>query len=256
MERITQMYSAFGWHLKGNLMRKYNLRVAKNMKEPCLFFGCYGSQIEKALKWADKAKVVIWWSGSDITYVFRNNSHADTVRNHPNISHIATVNFIERDLQRLNFKYKKIPLVSQFIDDFSPCPLGDSIYTYKSRIYIKRDKLEKIKAAFPNTPFIMTESHRDLTQDQIREAYKNSFLSFRMLVHDGLSHTVCEMGLMGRKVIYNGDTPNAVNFTDISDAIEKARQIEEFKYDPYTVAKEMHDYLNVGDNWLNTKYYD
>ncbi len=69
------MYSAFGWHLKDNLKRKYGLSEARNRNEPCLFFGVYGSQIEKAVKWADKAKVLIWYSGSDVSYCFRGREH-------------------------------------------------------------------------------------------------------------------------------------------------------------------------------------
>ena len=258
MAKISQMYSAFGWHLKANLKKKYNLSEARDRNKPILFFGCYGSQIKTALKWAEKTKVLIWWSGSDITYVFRNNDYAGIVRNHPNIYHIATNSFIEKDLKLLNFKYKKVPLISQFIDDFKPCPLGDAIYIYKARQagYCGRDNFRKIETAFPNQRFIIANSHHVMTQQQLKEAYKDSYLSLRLLAHDGLSHTVCELGLMGRKVIYNGDTPNSINFTNINDVINSIGQVATTGYDPYKVAQEMYDYLNVGEDWLNTEYYE
>lgn len=248
MEKITQMYSRFGWHLKPNLMKKYNLRNARDRNRPVLFFGCYGSQIVDAIAWAEKTKVLIWWSGSDITYCFLGREHlVDVVRNHPNISHIATVNFIERALQKLGFAYKKVPLMSQLIDDFTPCTLGDSVYVYKARLYCKGLNIDRLQNAHP---VINTGSFRELTQAQLKEAYMKSYIGVRLLKHDGLSHTVCEMGLMGRKIVWNGDTPNAVSFTDVNDALDKINQISKEGYDPFRIAKEMYDYLNVGDNWL------
>lgn len=248
MEKITQMYSAFGWHLKDNLMKKYGLRIAKDKNRPCLFFGCYGVQIKKAISWAEKSKVLIWWSGSDITYCFRGREHLiDVVRNHPNISHIATVSFIEEDLKKHGFSYKKVPLMSQLIDDFTPCALGDSVYIYRARLYCKGLDVDKLRGTLP---VITTGSFRELSQMQLKEAYAKSFIGVRLLKHDGLSHTVCEMGLMGRKIVWNGDTPNAVSFTDVNDALDKISQISKEGYDPFKVAKEMYDYLNVGDKWL------
>jgi hypothetical protein len=245
------MYSAFGWHLKANLKKKYNLSEARNTNEPALWFGAYGSQIEKAIKWADKAKVLIWWSGSDISYCFRGREHLiEVVRNHPNISHIATVNFIERDLQKFGFKYKKVPLFSQFIDDFKPCKLGSKIYGYKSHLYIGRPQMQKLVEVFGEDEFIKAESHHTFSQAGIKEVYANSYLGLRFLRHDGLSHSVCEMGLMGRKMIYNGDTPNAIPFTNLDDVIETIKRVKEERYDPFEVARQMKDYLDVGESWL------
>jgi len=251
MTRITQIYSAFGWHLKDNLKRKYGLSEVRRPTEPILAFGVYGSQIEKVVRWAEKTHVRIWYSGSDITYCFRGREHLiEVVRNHPNISHIATVNFIERDLQKLGFKYKKVPLFSQFIDDFKPCKLGSKIYAYKSHLYVGRPQMEKLIEIFGTDEFINAESHHTFSQAGLKEVYGNSYLGIRLLRHDGLSHSICEMGLMGRKMITNSDTPNAINYTDLNDVIQKIQQIKDEKYDPFEVAKQMYDYLNVGDDWL------
>lgn len=254
MTRITQIYSAFGWHLKDNLKRKYGLSEARNKNEPCLFFGVYGSQIEKAVRWADKAKVLIWYSGSDVTYCFRGREHLiEVIRNHPNISHIATVNFIESDLQKLGFKYKKVPLFSQFIDDFKPCKLGSKIYAYKSHLYVGRPQMKKLTEIFGADEFIKAENHHTFSQAGLKEVYGNSYLGIRLLAHDGLSHGVCEMGLMGRKVIYNGDTPNAIPFKNFDDVIQKIQQVKDEKYDPFEVAEKMKKYLDVGDSWLDVE---
>jgi hypothetical protein len=252
MTRIYQLYSKFGWHLKANLKKKYGLSEARDRKSPVLFHGIYGTQILDLLKWAETTKVLAWWSGSDVSYCFRGREHLiEVVRNHPNISHIATVNFIERDLQKFGFKYKKVPLFSQFIDDFKPCKLGSKIYAYKPRLYLDNpQRIKTLEQIFGEDEFIKAESHHTFSQAGIKEVYANSCLGLRFLRHDGLSHSVCEMGLMGRKMIYNGDTPNAIPFTNLDDVIETIKRVKEERYDPFEVARQMKDYLDVGENWL------
>jgi len=251
--RVRQIYSRFGWHLKETLKRKYHLTEARDKNSPVLFFGCYSYQIEDAVRWAETTKVLIWWSGSDISYCFRGREHLiEIVRNHPNISHIATVNYIEKDLQTLNFKYKKIPLFSQFIDDFNPSELGNSIYIYKpgSNIYCPRDVFSKIQNKFKSVPIIIAENHHTFTQQQLKEVYAKSILAIRLVLHDGLSHTAAEIGLCGRNIVWNGDTPNAVNWTDYNDVLLQIEKILDEKYDPFALAKQMREYLDVGDGWL------
>jgi len=251
MQRIFQLYSRFGWHLKDNFKKKYGLKEARDRNSPVLFFGIYGGQINDVVKWAEKTKVLCYWSGSDISYCFRGREHLiEVVRNHPNISHIATVNFIEKDLQKLGFKYKKVPLFSQFIDDFKPYPLGSKIYAYKSHLYIGRPQMKKLVEVFGADEFIKAESHHTFSQAGLKEVYGNSYLGIRLLAHDGLSHSVCELGLMGRKVITNADTPNAIPFTDIKDVIETIKRVKDERYDPFKVAEQMRKYLDVGDSWL------
>lgn len=261
MKRITQMYSAFGWHLKDNLKKKYGLSEVRKPTEPILAFGVYGSQIEKVVRWAEKTHVRCWWSGSDISYCFRGREHLiEVVRNHPNISHIATVNFIERDLQKLGFKYMKVPLFSQFIDDFKPTTLGDSIYIYKpgSAIYCPRVIYKQIQEKFKSVPIIVAHNHHTFTQAQLKEVYAKSILGIRLCYHDGASHTAIEMGLCGKKIVWNGDTPNAVNWKDFNethsiyypDVLLQIEKVLDEKYDHFEVAEQMRKYMDRGDSWL------
>jgi|GEM_PF-3774239 len=250
--KIQQIYSRFGWHLKETLKKKYNLREARDRKSPVLFFGAYGSQIKDALKWAETTKVLIYWSGSDCAWFVNKSGLVDEVRNHPNISHLATVNFIENHLKRANIPYKKVPLFSQFIDDFKPSPLGDSIYIYKpgSSIYCPREVVKSIQLKFPSVHLIMAQNHHTFSQAQLKDVYAKSILAVRLTKSDGLSHTAAEIGLCGRKLIWNGDTPNAIPWEDHKDVILQIEKVLDEKYNPFEVAKAMYDYMNVGEKWL------
>jgi len=252
--RIRQMYSAFGWHLKGKLMEKYGLVPATNIKEPVLFFGCYGlAQMEKMMKWSLSSKVLTWWSGSDLPWFNKYPDIVEQLRQNQNITHIATVNFIEKDLQNMGLPYKKVPLFSHYITDFSPAPLGNSIYIYKpgSSIYCGFNIINQIEKEFSNIPIIKAQNHHIYSFDEIKNIYKQSFLGIRLTKHDGLSHSVCELGLTGRKIIHNGDTPNSVNYTDTDDILIQIEKIVREKYNPFNLALKVRRYLDVGDDWLN-----
>lgn len=252
MGKITQMYSAFGWHLKDNLMKKYKLRNARDRKRPCLFFGCYGVQIKRALSWAENAKVLIWWSGSDILWLKKQPELIEVVKSNPNISHLATVNFIERDLQQMGMAYRKVPLFSQFIDDFKPSGAGDSIYVYKpgSNVYCPMHIYSRITEKFKSVPIIEAHSHRQFTQQELKVVYAKSLVAVRLVKHDGLAHTAAEIGLMGKKIIWNGDTPNAVRWNGYDDVLVQIERVLDEKYDHNKLAKEVYDYMNTGDEWL------
>jgi hypothetical protein len=56
---------------------------------------------------------------------------------------------------------------------------------------------------------------------------------------------------MGRKIIWNGNTPNAINYSNDDDILIEIENVIKNKYDPIKISKNMHDYLNIGDEWLN-----
>jgi len=250
--RVKQLYQSFKWLHTDQLIAKYDLQCKKNIYEPVLFFGCYGRvHVEKALSW--KAPVIIWWSGSDILIIKDKPDLVNRLRNNTNIQHIAPSNFIEDDLIELNLPYKRIPLFTRDINSFTPYKLGDSIFVYHpgSKIYCPKPIYKRIKEEFSSTNFIEAQNHHSFSQRQLLDVYKKSFLSLRFTKHDGLSHTACESGLRGRKLIWNGDTPNAINYTTDDSILTEIENVIKNKYDPFQVSEEMHNYLDVGEDWLN-----
>ena len=253
MERITQIYSGFGWLHLDKLMDKYGLSRARDTSRPCLFFGCYGdTQVLKALQWAEKSKVVIWWSGSDILHFAKQKDLVELVKENSRISHIATVNFIEKDLADLGITYKKVPLFSLKTALFEPSPLGDSIYVYKpgSSVYCPMPLYEKIRKEFKGIHFIEAHSHHAFDEREMLNVYRRSFLSLRFTKHDGLSHTACESGLMGRKILWNGDIPSAINYSSEDDILIKIEDVIKNKYCPFKISSTVKEYMDQGEKWL------
>jgi hypothetical protein len=151
----------------------------------------------------------------------------------------------------MGLKYKKVPLVPHQNKEIQPYPLGDSVYIYKARLY-GAGLYQQIKTAFPQFNYIET-AHKTVSRAELMELYKKSFISFRFTGHDGLSNTAIELGLMGRKVFWNGDTPNAIPWTNFEQIKRDFETIIQEKYDPFEVAEKMRKYLDVGDSWLNVE---
>jgi hypothetical protein len=112
---------------------------------------------------------------------------------------------------------------------------------------------------FPQIKFIKTESVFDYSRQDLLEVYKKCFLGLRLTQHDVVANTACEMGLMGRRMIWNGDLPNAIHYENnvdkIAELIRKEwenRSILDYK----KTAQDVYDYLDVGEDWLDTGYYE
>lgn len=254
--RIKQFYCNFGNHFAEAMAKKYDLTLNNTsikMDEPLFMFGCYTQKdIWHALHHSSGGQLtVICWAGSDTIKL----NHLSGVFNHfPKIKHIAISKWIAADLGMQALSYYKIPITPHDYSDIKPEPLGDSIYMYKPNTKLYNGGIyQKVKEALPEYKFIEAE-WGDYTREQMMEVYKKCFIGLRFTEHDGLSNTVCEMGMMGRMVINNGDVPNCIHYDSIDRIIESITSRHTFT--PEFMAKEVSDYLNIGDDFLNTEYYE
>jgi len=207
--------------------------------------------------------VVACWAGSDIKELKEisevNKFWRDQLSN-PKIKHIAISHWIAEDLDILGFKYKYIPITPHDINEIEPCKLGDSVYMYNPGNDIYNGGIyQKIKEVLPYK--FIEAKHNTYSREQLMEVYKNSFIGLRFTEHDGLSNTVCEMGAMGRMMIHNGDTPNCIkydknNIDEIIDTIHTEYKYSQIADKTETVSSAVNEFLNIGDDWLNTEYYD
>jgi hypothetical protein len=269
--RIKQLYCNFGNHFADAIEKKYQLENRTTniiQKDPLFMFGCYDyRQLTIALNHSlYGALTVICWAGTDAQMLTKienplRDFWPNQLRQHPNIVHVAISHWIADDLESLGIKHYRVPVTPHDYSELKPCPLGDSIYMYKagSKLY-NGGIYQQIKEQLPYN-FIEAD-FGTYTREEILEVYENCFIGLRFTEHDGLSNTVCELGSMGRMVISNGDTPNCIHY-DKNDPDEIIEQIHaEFK-DSHdlgedktgAVARAVKDYLDIGDDFLNTEYY-
>ena len=268
--RIKQLYSDFGIGFKEAAKEKFNLTDLYSNIEPALFIGCYNwSQLGILVN--RQALTVIYWAGSDALALTKNyiNSHGieemakdmfwvKRMKELKNIKHISASHWIKEDLESLGIESYHIPISICKNEDIHPEVPGEAIYMYQAfNPNYNGGIYEKIKKRLPYFEYIETNVHT-FKRPELLEAYKRSFIGLRFTEHDGLSETVASLGLMGRNVIHNGDLPNCINYDkkDI-DLICSIIVNEHKNNDDYKdIAKCTFNYLDVGEEWLNTEYYE
>lgn len=266
--RMRQLYCVSFSHFADAIAKKYgfkNCNLSRNINEPLFIFGCYGEKdLYTAILQSSQGQIVIiCWAGSDILNIVNNPPQNkkilfNEIKSRKNIKHIAISSFIAHDLDLLGVPYYRIPITPHDFNDIKPEPLGDSIYmyqpdseTYNGGIY------SALKETLPYN--FIEAKFGDYTRKEMMVIYKKCFIGLRFTKHDGLSNAVCEMGMMGRMVINNGDTPNSIHFekNNLNKIIENIRLVYEDRISATEkyIAQQMRDYLNIGEDFLETEYY-
>lgn len=239
---------------------KFNLGNYVNTNRPVIFFGCY--QKNYPYVFSHNGLCVIIWAGSDSMHLANNPYLARRFKSKTNIKHIAISNFISDDLTKAGIEHRVIPIVPFDNYDLRPAPLGNGIYFYSSHInpeFYGSEIVEKIKRNFPNNKFYTCYAKPPdcIPRAEIKKIYEKCAIGLRLTPHDGLSNTVIEMGLMGRKCIWNGKSPNAIPWKyviDICENIEK--ELKRVGQTDLVMAEKVRKFLCINHDFLTTEFYE
>ena len=116
----------------------------------------------------------------------------------------------------------------------------------------------KLKKMFPGLIFMVryVRGANSVKRTQLPDLYRKCFMGLRLTPHDGCSCTAIELGLMGRRIVWNGDSPNAIKWRTLDDVAAAIR--EEMKLIGQTrerVREDVEKFINVPDYWLDTDFY-
>lgn len=252
--KINQVFIGVSF-FKRDILSKWKLKGYTDINKPVIFYGLYRKQINYLKRHRGMAVVV--WRGSDILRVMQDRAMVNYLRKRKNTYFVAISNFIASDMDRMKLKYIQFPVTSNR-NTLNPKPLGKSIYTYSSphnKTFYGQWYITKLQKRFPDINFIMAFKDT-FSKQKLRKIYENCFLGLRLTKHDGLSNTVLELGLMGRKVVWNGNSPNAVHYSSIKD-IEKVILQEQKKIGKTNtrLAEKVQKYMAFNDDWLYTEFY-
>lgn len=253
--RIKYAYVSKGLkYFKDAFIENYNLIECSNKMQACVMFGMYRGE-DYAFYKDHKAPIIVVWCGSDSMAPRLTSSRRKLLLNRRH-RHIATHDFCSADLKQAGIPHEVIPVTPAKMEYLHE-PQGDSVYFYstgpegyRDRIYGRRflpeikERIGKIK--------IIEADQQTYNRRQLGDAYKKCFIALRLTAHDGVPTTVLEMGLMGRKSIFNGSVPHCIHWKgaeDISVAI--LREYQSRKEDNKYIADDIRDYINIGDSWLH-----
>jgi len=243
--RISQVYvSKSVDSFKDELKEKYKLKDFYDPNRPVFIFGMHRNE-DYNFALNHSSHKIIFWCGSDAMNI-RNN-----VYDLKNVTHIAGSKFVSDDLNKKNIAHSFIPVTTASFD-LPVCPRGDYIYFYHSKESPNFYGFQFINEIKKRTGLkIIIATHNTYSHDELIDIYENCFVGLRMTLHDGVPTTGCELGLMGRRIIHNGNQPNCLNYKDINDVVRLINEEYEHRNeDNSDIANEMRKFLDVGDYWL------
>ena len=254
--RIQFCYSAFS-NFGGYFRKKYGLtRLKRNVNDPAVFFGVYGSQIDRVF--LHKALAVVIWAGSDALAFKKDAERVKRLKEMDNVRVIAISDYIAKDMEEVGIESITIPILPMENKDISPCPLGDSMYIYRPNSpKYGRDITQEVRRRLPHINVVEGSPHK-FNREELLEVYRNCFIALRPISHDGCSNTVAEMGLMGRPSVWNGGAPHALPWETVDDVEQHVLNVynNRDQYNWELTAQQAYDYYNVGNDFMYTEFYE
>ena len=264
--RIKQGYISDSLRKLGlRLLKKYRLREYDHLdltlrRKPCLFFGCYTRRDVKKVCEHRGFRILIW-TGGDLARI-KNKTHRPVLQC-KEIIHVALSKCAARDLRRAGLRFTHLPICVVDLDAFHSTPLGKAVYTYgvysDPEVY-GGELVTEVQRRLPEVSFLVGDYDEDYAPtflpEQMSDVYANCFIGLRLTTHDGLSNTVVELGLMGRKCVWNGTAPNAVPWQSVDDVVTAIQRESVRVYEENVeLAARVRAFLDIGTDWLTPAYY-
>lgn len=256
--RITQAKCYLKFFRK-SFHEKYNFNQYLNPEQPCFFHGCYQGMYDVIRN--HRALAVICWCGTDSLQLLEHPEFIEYLRKRDNIYHIADSRFISEDLTKCGIPHFTAPISPLTLSNIETKPIGKDVYIYGAHNdpeFYGHSTVERIKKKLPQINFITKYAQPPdyCTPEELLKIYENSCIGLRLVPHDGMSCTVAELGLMGRKCVWNGNSPNAIPFKNDNDIINAIKQEYSRSGEiDNTLVKQMCDYLLIPDEFFTTEFY-
>ncbi len=241
--------------IRNPYLKTYGLRDYDNVSEPNIFFGCYNLPKDFNTIINHKGLGIMVWCGTDAQMISKNELMR--IASKKNIKHVARSSFIEKDLKRAGIKYVKLPLINTPIIP-NPIPLGKSVYTYAPTFrydFYGGKIIDRLKKETDYDIIVVTSS-RQYSQEDLYKLYAKAFIGLRLTLHDALPHTTMELGLLGRRCVFNDDVPGAISWNNYDDVLRAIKsESANIGKTNYVLAHDTAAFLTIPDDWLHTKFW-
>lgn len=230
-------------------MAKFDLIPFTDESQPVVLYGMYKDEDYELLK---RVKGVIVWCGTDAKVV--NVKRAEILKSRPDVKSFAKSKQVYESLKHWGVESEIIPITSTPLN-IGVKPRGGCVYAYvcsvNEKMYVKykMNVLKKLARELPYK-FIFT-TIKKYKRKELMKIYERCFIGIRLLDHDGLSNSILEMGLMGRRTISNSGLPGTipwVNYKGIKNAI--IREYRHRKQDNKVIHNAIKKYISIDDLWL------
>lgn len=254
--------------LKYSSLKKYN-----NNNEPSFIYGFINNDFPILNN--NNIYVIIWTGGDCNLNKNISKKNISNIKKYRNVFHIAITNFIENSLKSAGLKYISYPFYIFNKERYQPVTKGNCIYVYCS-VHDKEaygySKIKKLEKIFKNNKFIyctnsifyekfkndktVLENFKCYSKDELVNVYKKCFIGLRLTNHDGLAATVQELGCMGIKTVWNGNTPSALNYKTFEDIVNHIKNEQKtIGIKDEILSNKVKDFFNIKNYIYNLDTY-
>jgi hypothetical protein len=162
-----------------------------------------------------KSDVILVWQGSDAMKL--TEEWADILKTRE-AKHYSISHWITDSLNKHGIKSTYAP-ISATLGNANPIPRGNSIFFYtsheskESSDHYGEFMIDEIRKKTGLN--IIVATHDTYNKSDLYDVYKDCFINLRLTTHDGLPNCNLEMGLLGRRSIFNGMVPCSIKWTSI-----------------------------------------
>jgi len=239
-------------YFENSFMNKYGLSKYGKVDEPFIKFGMYYSEDYRTVLYS-QSPVIVVWCGNDAAKKSLKVRARRLLAHKKRIKHIATSECIAKDLRNVGLECEVIPVTPSEIS-FEPCKRGDKIYFYYCS-EVKKDfyGYDIAKEVEKRTGIKIIYATADsFSSEQMKDVYSKCFMGLRLTPRDGVASTVIELGMMGRRSVFNGDSPSSLKWNTVDDVCRIVQEEYENRNDndEEDVSRAVKEYLNDNKKWL------
>lgn len=236
-------------------MTRYGLQPYRSATEPAVFFGVYNENQLRMIR-DHRALGLIVWLGSDTPNLKRGLWKREAHR----LRHVAIGPWIEEDLRTRGLEFRRVNLYgSPLLEELKPEPRGRGVYAYlpkKRDAFFRGNLIRYALEQLPADVEKIVHNGLQVAREDMPAVYRRAGCSIRVPVHDGGSESVVELGLMGRRSIFNGDLPCAIPWSRKEEIPELVLEELDAGPDPELVAEAVREHVEWGDGWLQTESWE
>jgi hypothetical protein len=222
--------------------KKYNLTTYKDSLQPCTFIGMYRDKDFDAYV-NHKAYKEIIFTGSDAL-----NINKEWIRKLKKADKIYAISEqIQKSLEKNRIESILKTFNPTIADQWKPTPNGNSIYWYYGKgaeDFYGAELIKEIESKI-SIPIIKA-NYKTFNKSDLYKIYQDCFINLRLTPHDGCPNTNLQMGLMGRRSIYNGDLPHSIRWESVNDIINAIESEYETRHQDNTIIA--NDFYNFVKN--------
>lgn len=160
-----------------------------------------------------KDPVVVMWCGNDARRTTMFPFMFDKLLAFGDARHVAGSPQVAGELAKVGITAEVVPFTPSLHMAGPALPLDPRhAYHYGSRDDYNRGVAEEA-CKLAGIPLVVAD-HGTYGPADLLEVYRGTLMGLRLTEHDGLPTTVVDLGLLGRRSVFNGDLPHVAKWTD------------------------------------------